>query len=46
MKKQIGAIYLKQQRAKSLPTEVVCIQHIKRESKLKRLPSGAVKRIQ
>ena len=44
MAKQTGARYIKRQRQEIRDKEEVCTQHIKRESELERLPSGAVKR--
>ena len=42
--KQTGARYVKQQRQELVEKEVVILNHVKRESELERLPSGAVRR--
>lgn len=44
MKNQTGARYIKRHRQELVEKEVVCTNHVKYESKLTRLPSGAVKR--
>ena len=44
MKNQTGARHLKRLRQELVEKETVCTQHHMTESKLKRLPSGAVKR--
>lgn len=45
MKNQTGARYIKRQRASLRADKVICTNHVKTESNLERLPSGAVKRI-
>ena len=45
MKKQTGARYVKRQKAANRVKEEVCTSHHRTESKLTRLPSGAVKRV-
>lgn len=44
MKNQTGARYIKRQKENNREKETVCTQHHMTESKLTRLPSGAVKR--
>lgn len=39
-----GGRFIKNERAKLNREDVVCTNHVKRESELVRLPSGAVKR--
>lgn len=45
MKSQIGARHLKDLKQELVEVEIVCTQHHMTESKLIRLPSGAVKRV-
>lgn len=45
MKTQIGARFLARERKNNVTKETVCTQHVKRESKLERLSSGAVRRV-
>ena len=44
MKSQTGANYIRRQKQANQDQEEVCTYHIKRESKLTKLPSGAVRR--
>lgn len=44
MKNQVGARYLARKNQELREKETVCIYHVKRESELVRLKSGAVRR--
>lgn len=44
MKNQTGARYIKRQKQELRDKEIVITNHVKHESELTRLPSGAVRR--
>ena len=44
MKNQTGARYIKRQREENREKEIVCTQHVKRESELVRISNNVVRR--